>query len=58
MPVERIIGLFLDPTYSKRGRSVISNEAILNAGVSKLISKSTALSSNAVENIVIPIFLA
>ena len=45
IPVDNIMGFPLDATYSIKGISVISNEAILYAGVFKSSKKSTAVLS-------------
>ena len=44
------MGLPFNAAYSIKGRSVISNDAILKAGASKDERRSTAVSSNGVEN--------
>ena len=49
IPVDRIIGLFLDATYSINGISVISKDAILYAGTFNSSKKSTALKSKGEE---------
>ena len=51
IPVDKKIGLPLEAMYLISGKSVNSNEATLKAGTFKLKSKSTAVSSNGVENI-------
>ena len=40
MPEDIIIGFFVEATYSINGRSMISNDAILYAGVFKSSNKS------------------
>ena len=54
VPVERIIGLPTRAARSMRPWQVRSAEAILNAGTSSEARKSTASSSNGVENAVRP----
>ena len=58
IPVEIIIGLFVRATYSIKGKSTASNEAILYAGASSFSNKSTAVRSKGELKIVIPIFRA
>ena len=58
MPVEIIIGLPVLATYSIRGKSMASNEAILYAGAPSSSKKSTAVKSNGELKIVIPSSLA
>jgi hypothetical protein len=48
IPVEIIKGLFFEATYSIKGRSVISNDAILYAVTSNDSRKSNAVISNVV----------
>jgi hypothetical protein len=58
MPVEMISGLPVAATRRINGRSVFSKLAILYAGTSRLSRKSTAVSSNGVENASMPSSLA
>ena len=58
IPVEIIIGLFFEATYSIRGISVISNEAILYAGTLSVSKKSTAVLSKGDEKHINPCFSA
>ena len=56
IPVEIIIGFFVKAIFLIKGISVISKEATLYIGHFNFSKKSTAVSSNGVLKIVIPIF--
>ena len=58
IPVDIIIGLPFEATYSIKGISVISKEAILYAGTSRVSKKSTAVLSNGEEKQTNPSSLA
>ena len=58
IPVDNIIGLFLEATYSISGISVISKDAILYAGTLNFSKKSTEDWSNGEEKQIKPSFFA